>query len=259
MSHVEAKGPYGDFRLQVHGVVTLFLRFEEDGSGGELERLRLVVDFAVDDLQDTDLVVIDVYFVLLRNVGQLLPGRIHLEEVRICHKVTTFGRVRDVDVALQRRMSVLGQAVHESRSGQHRRRRVRPVRIPVIRQDRVISVLEAKRLRIAVRVRIDVRMELAKEVHWLEALPIMGREVGQKAGLRRRQVEDHRHVIRCIDRHRLAAHGHVVLGLFEDVGVQHQLVMPELDVRGREWRTVGPLVPFPERERELREVVVPLP
>ena len=102
-------------------------------------------------------------------------------------------------------------------------------------------------------------MELAKEMLWLETLRIGCREVCQQARLRRRQVEDNRCLVRCIDGHRLATNGDVVLWLFEDVRVEHQIVMVEFDVGTGEWRAIRPFVALAKMEGQLREVVIPLP
>ena len=81
----------------------------------------------------------------------------------------------------------------------------------------------------------------------------------QQARLRRRQVEDNRCLVRCVDSHRFAADGNVILRLFEDVRVEHQIVMIELHVGTGERRAVGPFMALAKMEGQLREVVIPLP
>ncbi len=102
-------------------------------------------------------------------------------------------------------------------------------------------------------------MELAQEVHRLEALREVGGEVGQQTRLRRRQVEDHRLRIGRIDRHALAGHRQIVLRFLDDVRVEVQIVIPELHVRAGERRAVRPLVALAQEEGQLGEIVVPLP
>ena len=102
-------------------------------------------------------------------------------------------------------------------------------------------------------------MELAQEMLGLEALGKVRGKVCQQARLGRGQVENHGGLIRRLHGHRLATHGHIVLGLFKDVGVQHQVVMPELHVRAGERRAVRPLVALAQIEGQLGEIVVPFP
>ena len=109
MGHVETKGPHGDFRAQVDVVPTFFLVFQQDRCGRQLQRLRFVIDFVVDQLEDPNLVVVDIDLVLLTDIGQLLTGRIDLMEIGVGHKVATLGRVGDVDMAFERRIGALGR------------------------------------------------------------------------------------------------------------------------------------------------------
>ena len=259
MGDIEAEYTDGDLGTKVNGVVTASLAIEKRRCRSKLQRLRLVVHLTIDDRQQANLVVVLVQLVLLGDVGQLLAGRVNLVEIRVCNQMTAFGGVSDVDVAFQCRDNRLRQVAGDFRTAQKRRRCVGPVRVAIVGGNGVIAILETKRLRVLVRIRVHSRMELAKEMLRLEALRIGGREVCQKARLRRRQVEDNSGLIRRVDRHGLTTNGDVVLRLFEDVRVQHQVVVIELHVRAGERRAVRPFVALAQMEGQLGEIAVPLP
>ena len=259
MRDVQAKDADGDLGAEVDGVVAARLAIEKSRSRSKLQRLRLVIHLTIDDRQKANLVVVLVQLVLLGNVGQLLAGRVNLVEIRVGDQMTAFGGVGDVDVAFQRRDDRLRQVAGNFRTAQQRRRRIGPVRVAIVGCDGVIAILETERLRILVRIRIHSRMELAEEMLRLEALGVGGREVRQQTRLWRRQVEDNSCLVRRIDGHGLTANGDIVLRLFEDVRVQHQVVVIELHVSAGERRAVRPFVALAQMEGQLGEIAVPLP
>ncbi len=259
MRYVETKRAHRDLRTKVNLIAALVLILEKDRRRGQLQRLRLVVNFAVHQLQDPHFVVVDINLVLGRDIRQLLALRIHLVEIRVGDQIAALGRIVDIDVRFKRRVRTLGQTRDQIGPRQHRRRGIRPVRVAIVGLDRIITVFKPKRLRVGIGIRVKVRMELAIEVLGLEPLTEVRGEVGQKTRLRRRQVEDHRLVIGRIHRHRLAGDRHIVLRRLEDICVQHQIIVPELHVRRGERRTVRPFVALAKLERQLREIVVPGP
>ena len=180
-------------------------------------------------------------------------------EVGVGHEVAPLGGVLGVDVALQRRHHRLGHVRHLVGLGEQRRRGVRPVRVAVVGRDHRVAVLESHGLGERVRIGVVPGMELAKEVLGLESLGVGGREVREQARLRRRENELHRLRIDDLDLHALSRHQHVVLRLRDDVGVQREVVVPELDVLGGEGRAVGPPVTLAEIKGQLGEVLIPLP
>ena len=256
---VEGEGRHGDGRLQVHRVAALFLVLQHDRRRRKLHGLRLVVDLAVHRFQDAHLVLVDVHFVNFTDVGKLVPRRVDHVEIRVRHQVTALGRFSHDDVGFQSRVNALRHFRRFLRVRQHDRGRVGPVRISVIGGNHRIAALETELLRLRVRIRIVFRMECAQEMLRHEGLGIMRREVGEQTRLRCRQVEHHGLRIGRFHRHPLSGDQHVILRAFDDVLVEHHVVVPELDVLGSEWCTVGPFVALAERHGQLREVAVPFP
>ena len=257
MGHVDGEYRHGDLRPQVDRKVAFFGVIHQDRRHGQRQGLELVVDLAVDHLQDPDLVVVGHGLVLLVDIGQLIARRVDHVEIGVGHIVPALGRFGDGDIGFERRLNGGRQACDLVREAQQHGRRIGPVRLAVVYIEEFIAVLETQGLGQLVRVRVDRRVELAEELLRLEALSVVRGEMRQQAGLRRRQVEANGIIVDHVDGHAFAGDQQIVLRLGDDIGVHVQVIVPELDIRRREGIAVRPFMALAQIEGQLGEVVIP--